>query len=238
MGNPPAVTFSEVTAQYSEEHRRSGTDDHEEHPGCNSSREVRKEEDSNTGVHQNRQQNPSDASCHVSTSCAVATVDIQSSNDYITAPLVSGPEAAISLSAISALWYWTSYSDEVVFRHIFSVIGILQSHATEAIKRHIGFCRLRRTALSGDDPHSENGTQDGAQILYDRHWPVFATQPRDDLSANQKAGEGTDQGSQHAEYDALDPGSIESCSYDRSNQSGKYKPRGQREWCCSIGRPG
>jgi hypothetical protein len=89
MGNTPAVPFSEVTAQYPEEHRRSGTDDHEEHPGCNSSCEVRKEEDSNTGVHQNRQQNPCDAPCHVSTSCS----RYSSRNDYIAVQLVSGCEA-------------------------------------------------------------------------------------------------------------------------------------------------
>jgi hypothetical protein len=118
MGNPPAVPFSEVTAQYPEEHRRSGTDDHEEHPSCNSSSEVRKEEDSNTGVHQNRQHNPRDAPCHVSTSCGGTAVDIQAA----TAPLLHRASLARTvtpLSAIYALWYCTSYSDEVAFCHIF-----------------------------------------------------------------------------------------------------------------------
>jgi hypothetical protein len=68
MGDATAVTFGEVAAEYSKKNRGSGTDDHEKNAGRNSSREVWEQEDNNSRVHQNRQHDPRDASCHVFTS--------------------------------------------------------------------------------------------------------------------------------------------------------------------------
>src|SRR5271156_426946 len=55
MWDLSAVAFREVTAEHPKDHSRTGTDNHEQNPGCNSSCEVRKEEDNNSRVHQNRQ---------------------------------------------------------------------------------------------------------------------------------------------------------------------------------------
>jgi hypothetical protein len=68
MGDATAVTFREVAAEYSKKHRGPGADNHEENASCNSPSEVREQEDNNSRVHQNRQHDPRDASCHVSTS--------------------------------------------------------------------------------------------------------------------------------------------------------------------------
>lgn len=65
--DPSAVAFCEVAAEYSKDHSSSGADNHEENPGRNSSREIRKEEDNNSRVHQNRQYGSRHAPRHVFT---------------------------------------------------------------------------------------------------------------------------------------------------------------------------
>jgi hypothetical protein len=76
MGDFSAVAFREVATEHSKDHSGPGTDNHEENPGCNSSCEVRKEEDSNSRVHQNRQHSSRNALRHVSTSRACAAAEI------------------------------------------------------------------------------------------------------------------------------------------------------------------
>jgi hypothetical protein len=67
MRDSSAVAFGEVAAKYPKNHSSSGTDNHEENPGRNSSSEVRKEEDSNSRIHQNRQYGSRHALRHVFT---------------------------------------------------------------------------------------------------------------------------------------------------------------------------
>jgi hypothetical protein len=50
-----AVAFGEIATEDPKDYGGPGTDNHEENSGCDSSSEVRKEEDGNSGVHQNRQ---------------------------------------------------------------------------------------------------------------------------------------------------------------------------------------
>jgi hypothetical protein len=139
MGNPPAVPFGEVTAQHPKEDSGPGTDDHEENPGCNSSCEVRKEKDSNPRVHQNRQHDARDAPCHASTSLCCPGIN-RKPRVYFTARL--RPVGDDPLSAIHALWYCTSYSDELAVAIFFGVFGALQSLATVQIRGYAGFSHL------------------------------------------------------------------------------------------------
>lgn len=67
MRDSSAVAFGEVAAKHPKNHSSSGTDNHEKNPGCNSSREVRKEEDGNSRIHQNRQYGSRHALRHVFT---------------------------------------------------------------------------------------------------------------------------------------------------------------------------
>ena len=62
-----AVAFGEVATEDPKDYGGSSTNNHEENPGCDSSGEVRKEEDGNSRVHQNRQYGSRDAPRHVST---------------------------------------------------------------------------------------------------------------------------------------------------------------------------
>lgn len=50
-----AVAFGEIATEDPKDYGGPGTDNHEENSGCDSSSEVRKEEDGNSRVHQNRQ---------------------------------------------------------------------------------------------------------------------------------------------------------------------------------------
>ncbi len=78
-----AVAFREIAPEDSKEHRRSCTDDHKGNAGGDSSCEVRKEEDSNSRVHQNRQHSSRDALRHVATSRACRAAKILGRNSHV-----------------------------------------------------------------------------------------------------------------------------------------------------------
>jgi hypothetical protein len=112
MRDSSAVAFGEVAAEYSKNHSSSGTDNHEKNPGRNSSREIRKEEDNNSRVHQNRQYGSRHALRHVSTSGACVAADF-----------VAMDSIAYPVRTRSALEYCTSYSEQISFCHNFDICG-------------------------------------------------------------------------------------------------------------------
>ena len=67
--NSTTITFSEIAAENSKENGGTYTNNYEENASCDSSSEIGKEEDSDSGVHQDCQHDSGDASCHVATSC-------------------------------------------------------------------------------------------------------------------------------------------------------------------------
>jgi hypothetical protein len=115
MRDSSAVTFGEVAAKYSKDHGSPGTDNHEENPGRNSSREVGKEEDGNSRVHQNRQYGSRHAPCHV-----LPPVLVWQRFRRHRLNRVSGPNAF-------RLEYCTSYSEQINFRHNFDICGARQA---------------------------------------------------------------------------------------------------------------
>jgi hypothetical protein len=112
MRDSSAVAFCEVAAKYSKDHSSSGTDNHEENPGRNSSREIRKEEDNNSRVHQNRQYGSRHAPRHVFTPRACVAADF-----------VAIDSIAYPVRTHSGLEYCTSYSEQISFCHNFDICG-------------------------------------------------------------------------------------------------------------------